>query len=257
MASKENPYFARSFVNRVWGHYLGVGIVHPVDDFSLANPPSNPTLLDALAKDFIESGFDIRAIEKRVLMSRTYQLSSIPNETNRLDRNNFARAYVRPLMAEVVVDVLNAALGVSEKWSPAEGTPGGRAIEVGASRVSNAAVAHAFRVFGRPPRTSACDCERAADPALPQKLYLMADQSLLAKLKAPQNRLTRLLKDHADDDKALGELFLATLSRMPTERDRAVFAAHKEKKGPKANRRDVFTDVLWALVNTSEFIFNH
>ncbi len=259
MVEKDNPFFAPSFVNRVWGHYLGVGIVHPVDDFSLANPPSNPKLLAALAKDFVESKFDIRAIEKKILMSRAYQLSSKPNETNRLDKNNYARGYVRPLMAEVVVDVLNAALGAEEKWTPGEAAAGSRAIEVGASRVTNANVNHIFRVFGRSPRTATCDCERAAEPALPQKLFLLADPILLTKLKSGSTRITQVLKDHADDREALDELFTVALARPATERDWKVFQAHKEKKKPRnaAERRELFGDVMWALVNTSEFIFNH
>jgi hypothetical protein len=293
MRSPGNPFFARSFVNRVWGHYLGVGIVHPVDDFSLANPPSNPKLLDALAQDFIRSGYDLRALEKTVLLSRTYQLSATPNETNRLDRNNFARAYVRPLMAEVVVDMLNAALGTSEKWAPSEAPEGARAIEVGASRVGNANVNYVFRVFGRPPRTTACDCERAMDPALPQKLFLLADPNLQVKLRQAKSRLDELLSRKGDDLEVLEELFLATLSRLPTKDEKATFlsyrgtrmpdATRKEtvqeeappapagKKKPKAapparkrpvavvqsQRRELFTDTLWALINTTEFIFNH
>ncbi|MGL4551830.1 MAG: DUF1549 domain-containing protein [Gemmataceae bacterium] len=256
MRQRDNPFFARSFVNRVWAHYFGVGIVHPVDDFSLANPPSNPKLLDALAKSFVESGYDIRALERTVLLSRTYQLSSTPNPTNRLDRTNFARGYVRPLMAEVVVDVLNAALGTSERWSAGEGGDGTRAIEVGASRVTNPNVNYVFRVFGRPPRTSACDCERTMDPALPQKLFLLADSNMVQKLKQPNNRLGEVLKAHTDDGEALEELFLATVSRMPTQKDRETFAGYKAAK-PGANRREVFGDVLWALMNTAEFIFNH
>src|SRR5206468_7821654 len=116
LRSPENPYFARSFVNRVWAHYFGVGLVDPVDNFSVANPPTNARLLDALARDFIEHNFDIRYIERTILNSRTYQLSSTPNTTNQFDKNNFAHGYVRPLMAEVVVDVLNSALGTSENF---------------------------------------------------------------------------------------------------------------------------------------------
>jgi hypothetical protein len=260
MRSPENPFFARSLANRVWGHYFGVGIVHPVDDFSLANPPSNPKLLDALAADFIKHKYDIRALEKTILMSRTYQLSSTPNATNRFDKVNFARSYVRPLMAEVVVDTLNAALGTSEKWLPGEAPAGSRAIEVGASRVQNANVNYVFRVFGRPPRTTACDCERAMDPALPQKLFLMSDANLLVKLRS-QNRLTELLKGKSDDLEVLTELFLATLCREPTAKERQVFLNYRaEKKAEGASaaaRRALFTDTLWALINTTEFIFNH
>jgi hypothetical protein len=160
------------------------------------------------------------------------------------------------MMAEVVVDVLNDALGTKERWAAGEGHDNARAIEVGASRVSSQNVNYVFRVFGRPPRTSACDCERAADPALPQKLFLLADSNLLLKLRTANNRVAQVLKAHKDDKAALEELFLATLSRLPTEQDIATFEKHKASK-PKATRPEVFTDTLWALINTSEFIFNH
>jgi hypothetical protein len=336
MCKPGNPFFARSFVNRVWGHYFGVGIVNPVDDFSLANPPSNSELLDALAQDFVRSNYDLRVLERAILNSRTYQLSSTPNKTNRLDRRNYARSYVRPMMAEVVVDSINAAIGVSEKWGP-EVPRGARTIEIGASRVNNGAVAFAFRIFGRSPRTTACDCERAMEPGLPQKLYLMADPLLQNKIRAPGNRLASLVVDTNSDDQILDELFLATLSRMPTQGERQHFRdylasvwvappapppAGKNKsqpspspgkgakgkpgkvqpappakvkgdktkpgndqpnppqnvkgdknkpdkgqkgqpippgkgKGKMTQRHAVFGEVLWALINTSEFIFNH
>jgi hypothetical protein len=253
LRSPDNPFFARSFVNRVWGHYFGIGIVQPVDDFSLANPPSNEKLLDALARDFIQSKFDIRALERRILQSRTYQLTSAPNETNRFDRSNYAHAYIRPMMAEVVVDVLDSALGVDENFGP-DYSAGTRAIEVGASRLQNATVNYVFRIFGRPPRTTACDCERAMEPGLPQKLFLMADSTLMPKLNAPQGRIRTLLASKKDDDQVLDELFLATVARLPTEKERAWFndyrASHKD-------RQTVFVDTMWALINTNEFVFNH
>jgi hypothetical protein len=253
MTQPENPFFARSFVNRVWGHYFGPGIVQPVDDFSLANPPSNPQLLDALARSFVDSGYDLRKLERAVLNSRTYQLASSTNATNRLDRTNFSHAYVRPMMAEVVVDVVNTALGVSEKFGP-DAPPGCRAIEVGASRLQNQAVAYAFRIFGRPPRASTCDCERAMEPGLPQKLYLMADGTVIGKLLSQQNRLKPLLAAHKDDGAALEELFIATLSRRPNAAEKTRFS---EYRAGQKNRRKVFEDTLWALMNTTEFIFNH
>ncbi len=253
MRGPDNPYFARSFVNRVWGHYFGVGIVHPVDDFSLGNPPSNGPLLDALARSFVEGGFDIRRLERDVLNSRAYQLSSVANETNRLDRTNFSHAYVRPMMAEVVIDVVNDALGVSEKFGP-DAPPGCRAVEVGASLLQNQVVSYAFHIFGRPARTSACDCQRSTEPGLQQKLFLMADGTVVGKLQSQQNRLTKLLASHKDDKEALEELFLATLCRLPTEKEKTRFA---EYRAGEKNRRKVFADTLWALVNTTEFIFNH
>lgn len=253
LRSPDNPFFARSFVNRVWGHYLGIGIVHPVDDFSLANPPSNDKLLNALAKFFVENKYDIRALERAVLNSRTYQLSVVPNETNKFDRNNYSHSFMRPMMAEVVVDVLNDALGTTESFGN-EAPAGCRAIEIGSSRLQNQTVAYAFRIFGRPPRTLACDCERAMEPGLPQKLYLMADSNVQAKLNNSNNRIKRLLAQHKEDDAALDDLVIATLCRMPTDRERASF---KDYLAKKKDRQSAFTDMLWALINTTEFGLNH
>jgi hypothetical protein len=254
LRSPDNPWFARAFVNRVWGHYFGVGIVDPVDNFSLANPPSNPQLLDALAKDFVEHKYDIRAIERTILLSRTYQLSSDSNPTNKLDRNNYSHAYLRPMMAEVVVDVLNDALGVKEDFGKDVAPAGARAVEVGSSRVANGNLNYAFRIFGRPPRTTACDCERAMEPALPQKLYFMVDPGVLTKLRAPGGRLQKLIDAKKTDAETAEELFLATLSRAPNEKEKALVAERlKQAKG----RNEAFTDVLWALINTREFVLNH
>jgi hypothetical protein len=253
LESPDNPFFAHSFTNRIWGHYFGIGIVNPVDDFSQANPPSNPALLYALARDFIQHKFDIRHMERTILNSRVYQLSSKPNASNRLDRNNYSHSFVRPMMAEVVVDTLNSALGVTEKWGN-DAPDGCRALEIGASRLQNQAVMHALRVFGRPPRTAACDCERAMEPALPQTLYRMTDPSLLAKLKTPTGRLLQLVKSDKTDDQVLEELFLATLTRLPTEAEKKLFAEVRTQPG---DREKLHTDVLWALINTREFILNH
>jgi hypothetical protein len=256
MRSPDNPFFARSFVNRVWAHYMGIGIVHPVDDFSLANPPSNDKLLDALAKDFVDSGYDLRALERKILLSRTYQLTSKTNATNKLDKVNYAHGYVRPMMAEVMVDVINTALEVDEKWGP-EVKPGSKAVEVGASLLQqgqNQGVNYAFRIFGRPPRTAACDCERAMEPALPQTLYFMTDDTLQDKLKKSA-RLATLVKSNKSNDEVLDELFLATLSRLPRDNDRKLFAVALQKVN--GNRAAAFSDTLWALINTREFRLQH
>jgi hypothetical protein len=253
MRSRDNPFFARALVNRIWGHYLGVGIVDPVDDFSQANPASNPELLEALAEDFLDHNFDFRYMERVILNSRIYQLSSKTNASNKLDKRNYAHAYVRPLMAEVVIDTLNAALGVAEVFGK-EVRPNSKAIEVGPSQLQSPQLMYAFRIFGRPPRTTACDCERALEPALPQKLYLMTDVGVLQKLRSPQGRLQLLLRQKMTDDEVLDELFLATLTRLPTERDRQLFNDHRQQA---TNRRSAFEDTLWALLNTREFILNH
>jgi hypothetical protein len=253
MHAADNPFFARAFVNRVWGHYFGVGIVDPVDNFSLANPPSNPKLLDALARDFVDGKYDIRRLERTILNSRTYQLSSSVNAANKLDRINYSHSFLRPMMAEVVVDVLDDAVGVKEKWAPTDAPPDARAIDVGASRITGPA-ALAFRVFGRPARASACDCDRSSDPGLTQTLFLMADDTRFAKINQPDNRLKQILADHKDDNEALDELFLGAVARFPTDKERERFAHYRETH---KDRRAAFGDALWALVNTSEFRLNH
>lgn len=253
LRSPENPFFARSFMNRMWAHYMGVGLVDPVDDFSQANPPTNTRLLNALAKDFSDTKYNIREMEKRILMSRSYQTSSTPNETNRFDRNNFARAYIRPMMAEVMVDVLNTALGVEEQAG--NDVPSGkRIVEIGSSRFQNASVAYALRIFGRPPRTTACDCERVMEPALPQTLYRMTDTAILTKLRANNNRINQLLKTSKSDEEILDELFLATLTRLPNADEKTAFAEHRKAE---SNRQNAFVDTMWALINTREFVLNH
>jgi Protein of unknown function (DUF1549)/Protein of unknown function (DUF1553) len=262
LRSPENPFFARSFVNRIWGHYFGIGLVDPVDDFSQANPPTNARLLNALAKDFVDHNYDIRHIERTILMTRTYQTSSIPNETNRFDKVNFARSYVRSMLAEVVVDVVNDALGTNETYqfgnkddAGAKVMDGKRMIEIGSSRMNNGNLAYALRIFGRPPRTTACDCERAMEPALPQTLFRMTDPGLLQKMRAPTNRVAQLLKDkNRTDDLVFEELFLAALSRLPRPDELATFQEHRSTT---KDRLAAFTDVEWALLNTREFILNH
>jgi hypothetical protein len=251
MRRPDNPYFARSFVNRVWAHYLGVGLVEPVDNFSVANPPSNERLLDALARDFVRGGYDVRRLERTILTSRTYQLSSTPNRTNARDRTNYSRALPRPMMAEVVLDVLNAALGADEDFGD-DAPPGSRAIEVATNRVRAAYAARVLRVFGRPARKSTCDCERPAAPALPQTLFLLSDPALLRKMAG--GRLARLLGEDRSDAERVEELFLATLSRLPDRDERQAALEQLEAAG---DRKKGFLDVVWALINTREFILNH
>jgi hypothetical protein len=251
LRSTDNPFFAKSFANRVWGHYFGVGIVDPVDNFSLANPASNDQLLDALAREFIANKFDIRQLERAILNSRTYQLSSNVNETNKFDKTNYSHSLVRPMLAEVVVDVLNTGLGVTESFGN-DGPADCRAIEVGSSQITNQTLAYVFRIFGRSARAAACDCERSLEPALPQKLFLMTDTNLLAKFQ--RSRLQQLLKSDLSDDQILDDLFLATLTRYPTDDDRKLFA---EYRTTRKDRAAAFTDTLWALINTREFILNH
>jgi hypothetical protein len=251
LRAPDNPFFARAFVNRVWAHYFGAGIVEPVDGFSVANPPSNEELLNALAADFLEHGYDIRRLERLLLNSRTYQLSAAQNATNAADDRNFSHAQVRRLLAEVVVDVLDAALGATEDFGK-DAPSGTRAIELAPNHVRDAHLARVFRVFGRPARMALCDCERPREPALPQTLFLMTDERLLQNVR--EGRLKALLANKRSDEEIVDELFLATLSRAPDEREKRSALEHVQAKRDRAAG---FADVVWALINTREFILNH
>jgi hypothetical protein len=187
-----------------------------------------------------------------VLLSRTYQLSATPNDTNKQERNLHSRSYPRRMMAEIVVDVLNCALGTSESFGP-EVPAGVKAIEIAPNRLQqNPGLTNIFRMFGRPPRTSTCDCERASEPALPQTLYLMTDMSLLKKIA--DGRLKGLLASTKTNEEIVEELFLATLTRPPSARERQRLAEYVQGR---PSRQAGFTDVVWALINTREFILNH
>jgi hypothetical protein len=247
----DNPYFARSFVNRVWAAYFGAGLVDPVDGFSVANPPSNERLLDDLAADFMTHGYDIRRLERAILNSRAYQRSSAPSDGNGDDRGNYARAAPRTLMAEVLVDTLAAALGAPGNFGN-DAPKGGRAVEVATNRVASPELARAFRVFGRPRRAAVCDCERVSAPSVPQTLFLMTEPALLAKIKA--GRLRRLLDDGLCDAEVVEELFLGALSRFPDDAELRSVLDHLHGR---PDREAALADVLWALINTREFVLNH
>ncbi len=247
----DNPFFARSFVNRVWAHYTGVGLVEPVDSFSAANPPSNARLLDALAEDFVKHGYDLRHLERTILQSRVYQLSAVPNATNVHDRSNYSRAYVRRMMAEVVVDVLNGALDWTESFGN-DAPSGSHAIEVAPSRVQTPNLAYVFRIFGRPTRAAACECERSPDPALPQTLYLMTDPVVMDKIT--RGRLKKLIDNKKSNEEIIEEMFLAALCRLPKENEKNQALEHVRAAN---NRQAGLTNVVWALINTREFILNH
>lgn len=251
LTSRNNPFFARNFVNRVWAHYFGRGLVHPVDDFSVVNPASNEKLLDRLAKDFVKSGFDIRKLERSILNSSTYQLAAKPNRTNRFDRTNYSRSYVRALPAEVAVDSLQSALGVKFNFGN-EVPKHARAIEIAPNRVRNGTFARLFTTFERPARKTVCDCERRGDPSIRQSLFLMTDPLVTNGLK--NGRLKRLLLPAKSNKAVIEELFLATVSRYPTKTERRTILRHLRKH---KDRDKAFQNIFWALLNTREFLTNH
>ena len=248
LVAPENPYFARSFVNRVWAAHFGIGLVDPVDDFSVTNPPSHPKLLDELAEGFRESNFDIRELEKRILMTDAYQRSATPNESNRDDRRNFARQHVRPLLAEVALDAVNKALGTTENFGDVAREKA-LAIEVGSNKLKGNA-ARALKVFGRGKREATCDCDRRNDSDLRQFVFLIIDASIMEKIEKGS---IRELLPH-EDQELLNRLYLRILGRKPDESEIKIGMKHLSNA---SRREEAFDDLVWALINTREFITNH
>jgi len=248
VTSPENPYFAKSLVNRIWYHLMGKGIVDPVDDFRDSNPPSNDELLDAIAKDFAAKKFDLRYLVRTIMNSRTYQLSAQPNDTNKDDAKYFSHAITKLLSAEQLLDALCDVTQVPEKFA---GLPlGTRAIQLPDGEVN-----HPFlKTFGQPARELACECERESDSNLAQALQLINGPTINDKLRNPGNRLGKLLADKKSETEILDALYMAALARPATDAERSPALAHVTKG---ADKRKAWEDVLWAIMNTREFLFRH
>lgn len=249
MTKPDNPFFARNLANRVWAWMLGRGLVEPVDDVRATNPPSNPELLDALAKYLVENKYDVRKLIALIATSRTYQLSATPNATNERDERNFSRAYFKRPDAEVLCDMISQALGVPEKF---QGSPGvARAVQLWDSKARS----DFLKLFGRPARATACECERTREPSVSQVLNLLNSADLQAKLTHEAGTVARLVRAQSNDAKLAEELYLVFFARRPTEKELATATAHL-KKYPN-NRRAATEDLAWALLNSTEFLFNH
>jgi hypothetical protein len=243
-----NEYFSGAMVNRLWRHFLGVGLVEPVDDLRASNPPSNPELWQALVQDFVGHRFDLKHLMRRIVTSRTYQLASATQPANEQDNRFHSHFLARRLPAEVLLDGISQATGVPE---PFQGYPVGvRAIQVPDPAVKS----YFLEVFGRPQRVTACACERADDVTLPQVLHLFNSNDLVRKIQAPEGRLAGLLRSGKTDDEVMEELYLATLSRRPGDKERDAMRQHLLKT---PSRNLAFADLMWALCNTKEFAFNH
>jgi len=255
IADPKNPFFARAQVNRVWYHLFGRGIVEPNDDFRASNPPSNAPLLDALSQDFIDHRFDLRYLLRTILNSRTYQLSAVPNETNRDDEANFAHALIRPLQAEQLLDALGRVTGVTPRFP---GHPAGtRACQlpgVTGNRGRRQPPSDGERFltsFGKPIRLLSCECERSEDTTLNQAFQLITGPLVNQFLGAADNRIGRLLAEGKSDAEIVEELYLAALCRPPSAMERQ---AALTMIGRAKDRRTVLEDLVWGLVNAKEFL---
>ena len=248
LASPKNPYFARAFVNRMWGHFFGRGLVEPLDDMRVTNPATNEPLLEALAQEFVRSKFDMRHIAELICTSTTYQLGSDPNDVNLGDTQNHSRFYPQRLSAEVLLDAVDA---VTDSPTGYSGLPAGtRAVQLPDENYSN----KFLTLFGRPPRESACECEREAAPSLSQSLFVMNDQFMLGKVFAGKGFAAKLAQDKREHKEKVREIFLAALIRQPTakELDEALKYIKTESESKTA-----YGNLLWAILNTKEFLYNH
>ncbi len=248
MARPDNPFFARALVNRMWGHFLGRGLYHEVDDLRETNPPSNPELLDALARDFIRQKFDVKHIIRTILNSRVYQLSSEPTPHNQNDRQNYARYYARRMPAEVFLDAINQTTGTRSGFNGVSSNA--RVVDLPHEGFGS----YFLDTFDRPRRVTSCECERSTGATLAQVLLLANSGEIESKIGAGDGRLARLLKAKKSSRAIIEELYLTAYSRPPTAAELQRTENHVERQKDK---RQALEDVLWAIVNTKEFMFNH
>ncbi len=251
MGGKTNPFFAKSLVNRYWKHFFVRGLIEPEDDIRDTNPPTNPALLEALEKQFIASGFDLKELVRVLTQSRAYQLSEVPNQHNVVDRQNYSRYYPRRLQAEVLLDAIDHLAGTQTDF--ANLPPGTRAVALPDNSYN--ASSQFLRVFGRPEAESVCECERVQSSSLAQSLHLLNAAELKAKLASPTGRAERLAKEDKPAEAKVRELYLAAFSREPRPQELKTAIDYLNEPGTAANAN--YQDLIWALINTKEFLFNH
>ena len=262
MGSPKNPFFAKALVNRYWKHFFQRGLIEPEDDIRDSNPPSNPELLGALEKHFIETGFDLKELVRTITRSSAYQLSAAPNKYNGGDRQNYSRYYPRRLAAEVMLDSIDQLAGTQTDFAnlPA----GTRAVSLPDNSYNNSSPF--LKVFGRPEGESVCECERVQSSSLGQSLHLINASDIRGKLTSPTGRAEKLAKAAGPPEPKIKELYLSAFSREPRPdemkaalnylSETRLNAAGQPVDAQKAIR-DNFQDLIWALMNTKEFLFNH
>lgn len=249
IASPENPYFARNLANIVWAHFFGKGIIESVDDVRVSNPPSNPELLDELARKFTSYKYDFKKLVRDICTSRTYQLATEPNATNESDTRNFAKGPIRRIRAEVLLDIISEVTDTPNKF---KGLPlGARAVQIADGKTSN----YFLTTFGRATRETVCSCEVKMEPNLSQALHLLNGDTVNTRIQQG-NVVKKLLDAKKTAPEVLDELYIRALGRKPTE-DEAKKILPQVETGDKAALKTGLEDVFWALLNANEFIFNH
>lgn len=262
MSSPGNPFFARALVNRYWKHFFRRGLIEPEDDIRDTNPPSNPKLMMALESHFIDSGFDLKELVRVLAGSQAYQLSSGPNQHNLVDEQNYSRYYPRRLQAEVLLDAIDDLTGSPTSF--ANLPPGTRAVALPDNSYNKASAF--LRVFGRPNGTSVCECEREQSSSLAQSLHLINSNEIRAKLAAGTGRARTLASSDASPEEKIEQLYLLAFSRPPEHSELQAALDYLNEEVVDANGKPIapdaaafrnFQDLIWALMNTKEFLFNH
>jgi hypothetical protein len=247
LTSPDNPFFARNLANIIWAHFMGRGIIEPVDDVRISNPPSNPELLDALAAKLIEYHYDFKKLVRDICSSRTYQLSTRANETNVTDDRNFSKAAVRRLRSEVLLDCVSQ---VTETQNKFPGLPrGARAVQIADGNTGT----YFLSTFGRATRTSVCSCEVKVDPNLSQALHLLNGDTVQQKIQEG-GVVKSLIAAKKPPEQIIEDLYLRCLSRPPTPEETSRL---KEFLNAGAQEQAVLEDLFWSLLNAKEFVFNH
>ncbi len=256
LLTEPNHYLAKAFVNRMWANYFHQGIIHPTDDLNLANPPSNGPLLNYLVNGFIEHDYDMKWLHREIVSSRTYQLSWKPNPTNLTDERNYSHAIPRRLPAEVAIDAITQATANTPLLGRTQNLVATRKIGQHPRSYQTRAIDFSLLIFGKPLRTTNCDCERQSEPTLLQSLYLRNDQELFDNLSRTDGWISEIQhsKKSLTEEELIRNAYLRALSRPPTKKE---IANCQEYLSTSKDLSTGVHDILWALLNTQEFITNH
>jgi hypothetical protein len=252
LVSPKNPFFAKAVANRYWAHFFGKGIVDPLDDMRVTNPPSNPELLDALAASLVENKYSLKALVKTICKSRTYQLSSTPNEFNQSDKQSYARYYPKRLQSEVLFDAVCKLTDSPTQFAglPTDKFAPNRAIML----PDESFTSYFLDVTGRPQRISACECERVNEASLAMSLHLLNSNEVQDKLARAGGRADAIAKDPRPDAEKIEDLFLLAIAKKPTKEQVDAALDHLAKQ--EKNKKQGYENILWALLNSKAFLFN-
>jgi hypothetical protein len=255
LTAPENDLFSRNLANRIWAQLMGRGVIEPVDDVRASNPPVNGPLLDALSQRLVEARFDLRSLVRDICNSRTYQLSAKPNDSNQRDTRQFSHAHLRRLRADVLMDSVVMVTGVDRRFN---GFPEGtKAIEYYPREAGDTEGPHFgdpfFATFGRSSRGTVCACETKKEPTLSQTLHMAVGDTVRDRIAA-NAQIARLLESKLPPDEIIEQLYIRTLCRRPTPFEQT---ALKELIGENVSDPQVYEDIFWSLLNSTEFVFNH